>query len=35
MKQYVPLAQDSLGTYTYQRPNDNNPTQMLIRGDQV
>ena len=34
MKQYVPLAQDSLGTYTYQRPNDNNPWQMLVRGDQ-
>ncbi len=34
IKQYVPLAQDSLGTYTYQRPNDNNPKQMLIRGDQ-
>ncbi|MFN0106938.1 MAG: TonB-dependent receptor domain-containing protein [Bryobacteraceae bacterium] len=34
IKQYVPLAQDSLGTFLYQRPNDNNPKQMLIRGDQ-
>ncbi len=34
MKQYVPLAQDGLGTFQYQRPNDNNPTQVLIRGDQ-
>ena len=35
LKQYVPLAQDSLGTYTYQRPSDNNPWQILGRGDQV
>src|SRR5688572_65143 len=35
LRQYVPLAQDSLGTYTYQRPNDNNPWQILGRGDQV
>ncbi|HUQ94036.1 MAG TPA: TonB-dependent receptor [Bryobacteraceae bacterium] len=34
-KQYVPLAQDSLGTYQYQRPNDNNPTKLLFRGDQA
>src|SRR5262249_4900985 len=34
MKRYVPVAQDSLGTFQYQRPNDNNPTQILIRGDQ-
>jgi hypothetical protein len=34
LKQYVPLAQDALGTYQYQRPNDNNPTQLLLRGDQ-
>lgn len=33
-KQYVPLAQDALGTYQYQRPNDNNPTKLLLRGDQ-
>jgi len=35
LKQYVPLAQDSLGIYQYQRPNDSNPTQMLFRGDQA
>lgn len=35
LRQYVPLAQDALGTYQYQRPNDNNPTQKLLRGDQV
>lgn len=35
MKQYVPLAQDALGTYAYQRPSDNNPSQMLLRGDQT
>lgn len=34
MKQYVPVAQDALGTYRYQRPNDNNPSQILLRGDQ-
>lgn len=35
LKAYVPAAQDSNGTYRYQRPNDNNPTQILARGDQV
>lgn len=35
LRNYVPLAQDSLGTYRYQRPNDNNPTQLLARGDQT
>ncbi|HTM48446.1 MAG TPA: carboxypeptidase regulatory-like domain-containing protein [Bryobacteraceae bacterium] len=33
-KQYVPVAQDALGTYRYQRANDNNPNQALLRGDQ-
>ena len=27
--------QDAPGTYTYQRPSDNNPSQMLLRGDQA
>jgi len=35
LKAYVPLAQDSLGTYRYQKPSDNNPTQFLARGDQT
>jgi hypothetical protein len=35
IKSYVPAAQDQLGTYRYQRPNDNNPTQFLGRGDQI
>lgn len=35
MSQYVPHAQDAQGTYIYQRPADNNPTQLLVRGDQV
>ena len=35
IRTYVPLAQDALGTYRYQRPNDNNPTQFLARGDQT
>lgn len=34
-RQYVPAAQDAQGTNTYQRPADNNPTQLLARGDQV
>lgn len=35
IRQYVPEAQDSLGTHRYLRANDNNPTQLLARGDQV
>ncbi len=35
VKAYVPAAQDSLGTHRYQRNDDNNPTQVLARGDQV
>ncbi|MBS1826187.1 MAG: TonB-dependent receptor [Acidobacteria bacterium] len=35
MKQYVPAAQNALGNYAYQRPNDNNPSQLLLRGDQI
>ncbi len=35
IKAYVPLAQDSLGTYRYQKPSDNNPTKLLGRGDQT
>ena len=35
IQQYVPSAQDALGTHRYQRANDNNPTQLLARGDQV
>jgi hypothetical protein len=31
---YVPKPQDGLGTFRYQRPVDNNPTQVLLRGDQ-
>ncbi|MEX2262098.1 MAG: carboxypeptidase regulatory-like domain-containing protein [Bryobacteraceae bacterium] len=34
-RQYVPEAQDALGTHRYQRPNDNNPKQLLFRGDQL
>jgi hypothetical protein len=35
IRQYVPAAQDAQGTHIYQRPADNNPTQLLGRGDQV
>jgi len=34
-RQYVPEAQDSLGTHRYLRPADNNPWQILVRGDQL
>ncbi|MEK7404261.1 MAG: carboxypeptidase regulatory-like domain-containing protein [Acidobacteriota bacterium] len=34
LREYVPQAQDSLGTYRYQRPADNNPSQFLVRLDQ-
>jgi len=34
-REYVPAAQDALGTHRYQRPNDNNPTQFLGRADQT
>lgn len=33
LKRFVPAAQDSLGTYRYQRSADNNPTRVLARGD--
>jgi hypothetical protein len=32
---YLPAAQDNSGVYRYQRANDNNPTQLLLRGDQI
>jgi len=35
LRQYAPEAQDALGTHRYMRPNDNNPTQVLARGDQI
>ncbi len=34
MKKFVPAAQDATGLYSYQRPNDNNPTSVLDRVDQ-
>jgi len=35
MRQYVPEAQDPLGTHRYLRPADNHPWQILARGDQI
>ena len=34
LKQFVPVAQQPNGAYIYQNPIDNNPTQVLVRGDQ-
>lgn len=33
--QYLPQPQDDSGAYRYQRADDNNPTQLLLRGDQI
>ncbi|MGH9660991.1 MAG: carboxypeptidase regulatory-like domain-containing protein, partial [Bryobacteraceae bacterium] len=35
IRDYVPKAQDAAGTHQYLRPDDNNPTQLLVRLDQV
>jgi hypothetical protein len=35
IRTFVPAAQDSQGTYNYQRPTDNDYTQLLARGDQL
>jgi len=35
MKKYVPAPQDSTGVYRFQRPADNNPTNVLGRVDQL
>jgi len=34
-RQYLPPAEDETGIHRYQRANDNNPTQVLLRGDQI
>lgn len=34
-KAYLPNAQSANGAYVYQKPNGNNPTQVLARGDQL
>lgn len=34
-KHYLPQAQDTLGTYVYQQPLNNDPWQVLLRGDQI
>lgn len=35
LREYVPRTSDPTGTYQYQRPADNNPSQVLARIDQV
>jgi len=33
LKEFVPTAQDESGRYTFFAPADNNPTQVIVRGD--
>jgi hypothetical protein len=35
IREYVPVSQDALGLVRYTKPNSNNPSQALIKGDQV
>src|ERR1022692_1497753 len=34
-KAYLPAARSANGAYVYQKPNGNNPTQLLARGDEI